>query len=55
MRVVPIQYDGYNRQFKLAKSEDARALEDGGVYLLMDFSWADLEPAEMETTEIPIS
>ena len=29
------------------------ALEDGGGYLLMDFSWSDLEPSEMETTDTP--
>ena len=51
MRVVPIQYDGYNCQFKLPNGEDAGVLEDGGAYLAMDFSWADLEPAEMEPTD----
>ena len=55
MRVITIQYDGYNRQFTLAKNQDAKALEDGGEYLLMDFSSCDLEPAEMETMETPVS
>ena len=51
MRVVPIRYDGYNCQFKLENNEDANALEDSGGYSLMDFSWGDLEPAEMETID----
>ena len=55
MRVITIQYDGYNRQFTLAKNQDAKALEDGGEYLLMDFSSCDLEPAEMEKMEHPVS
>ncbi len=55
MRVIAIQYDAYNRQFTLAKNQDARALEDGGEYLLMDFSSCDLQPAEMEPIETPVS
>jgi hypothetical protein len=54
MRTVPIQYDGYNCQFKLANNEDATTLEDSGAYLVMDFSWGDLEPAEMEPSDIRV-
>jgi len=52
MRTVPIQYDGYNRQFKLVNAGDGKLLEDGTVYLLVDFSSADLEAVPAEEVEV---
>jgi hypothetical protein len=49
MRFVRVQYDGYNRQFKLADREFASELEDGGTYLIADLSPSDFIPvAELE-------
>ena len=44
MRCVKVQYDGYNRQFTLIDRELARELEDGGTYLIADFSAQDFLP-----------
>jgi hypothetical protein len=44
MTIIPLHYDAYNRQFKLSNPEQAKLLEDGCVYLLMDFPARDLEP-----------
>ncbi|HEY2382017.1 MAG TPA: hypothetical protein VGK48_12630 [Terriglobia bacterium] len=44
MRFVRVQYDGYNRQFKLADREFASELEAGGTYLIADLSPSDFIP-----------
>lgn len=41
MKIIPLEYDAYNRKFKLVHKEDAKWLSDGSVYLLMDFSSKD--------------
>ena len=46
MTLIRIQYDAYNRQFKLLDQEIARLLEDGETYLITDFSTRDFEVAE---------
>ena len=49
MRFVRVQYDGDNRQFKLADREFASELEGGGTYLIADLSPADFIPtADLE-------
>ena len=47
MTLVRVQYDAYNRLFKLLDPAMARALEDGETYLIMDFSLKDFEPPEV--------
>ena len=50
MVLIKVQYDAYNRQFKLLDRELARTLEDGETYMLIaDVSVRDLElKQEME-------
>ena len=44
MVLIKVQWDAYNRQFKLLDRELARTLEDGEVYMLIvDVSVRDLE------------
>ena len=44
MVLIKVQWDAYNRQFKLLDRELARTLEDGETYMLMaDVSVRDLE------------
>jgi len=44
MVLIKVQYDGYNRQFKLVDRELAHMLEDGESYMLIaDISLKDLE------------
>jgi hypothetical protein len=43
MRYVKVQYDAWNRRFT-AESELATELEDGGMYLIADFSEEDFLP-----------
>jgi hypothetical protein len=44
MVLIKVQYDAYNRQFKLLDRELARTLEDGETYVVMaDVSVGDLE------------
>jgi hypothetical protein len=44
MVLIKVQYDAYNRQFKLLDRELARTLEDGETYMLIaDVSVRDLE------------
>ena len=35
MTLIRVEYDAYNRQFKLLDQELARSLEDGETYLLI--------------------
>jgi hypothetical protein len=44
MVLIKVQWDAYNRQFKLLDRELARTLEDGETYMLIaDVSVTDLE------------
>ena len=43
MVLVRVQYDAYNRQFKLLDTQLAKVLEDGETYLIMDFGTSDFE------------
>ena len=57
MRFIRVQFDAYNRQFKLADRELASQMEDGGMYLIADLSPSDFLPAEeldlLEADHIP--
>jgi hypothetical protein len=45
MVLIKVQYDGYNRQFKLLDSELAHVLDDGETYVLLaDVSLEDVKP-----------
>ncbi len=44
MVLIKVQYDAYNRQFKLLDRELAHALEDGETYMLIaDVTLEDLK------------
>jgi len=44
MVLIKVQYDAYNKQFKILDRELARTLEDGETYMLIaDVSIKDLE------------
>jgi hypothetical protein len=47
MVLIKVQYDAYNRQFKLLDQELAHVLADGESYLLI----ADMSPRERLLTE----
>jgi len=47
MVLIRVQYDAYNRQFKLLDQQLAYALADGESYLLI----ADMSPGERLLTE----
>jgi hypothetical protein len=52
MVLIKVQWDAYNRQFKLLDRELARTLEDGETYMLIaDVSVRDLE--SKQDMEIP--
>ena len=52
MALIKVQWDAYNRQFKLLDRELARTLEDGETYMLIaDVSVRDLE--SKQDIEIP--
>ena len=59
MVLIKVQYDAYNRQFKLIDRELARILEDGETYMVIaDVSIKDLEsqePAEIPSELIPVT
>ena len=59
MVLIKVQYDAYNRQFKILDRELARTLEDGETYILIaDVSIKDLElkqSAEIQPELIPVS
>ena len=44
MRYVKVQYDAYNRKFKMADGELSTEIDDGGLYLVADFSEEDFLP-----------
>lgn len=47
MILIKVQYDAYNRQFKLLDPETARKLEDGETYVLIaDVAVPDAVPVE---------
>ena len=51
MRYVKVQYDAWNRKF-MADPDLATELEDGGMYLVADFSEEDfLPPAAFDFIE----
>lgn len=56
MQLVRVQYDGYNRRFNLMDGSVAGDLEDGGTYVIADFS-QDFLPADqlemLEANHIP--
>ena len=46
MVLIKVQYDAYNRQFRLLDRDLARVLDDGETYMLIaDVSLEDLKPA----------
>ena len=51
MRYVKVQYDAYNRQFKVADGELSGKLDDGGIYLVADFSREDSILTDLEILE----
>jgi hypothetical protein len=52
MALIKVQWDAYNRQFKLLDREVARTLEDGETYMLIaDVSVRGLE--SKQDIEIP--
>jgi hypothetical protein len=54
MVLIKVQYDAYNRQFKVLDRELAHLLEDGETYVLLaDVSLEDLKPTG--DAEIPSS
>ena len=58
MVLIKVQYDAYNRQFKLIDQQCARILEDGETYMLIaDVSLKDVElkqSLETQTEVIPV-
>jgi len=47
MVLIKVQYDAYNRQFKLLDRDLAHALDDGETYVLVaDVSIEDLKPTD---------
>ena len=55
MKLMRVQYDAYNRQFKLLDKPAGCVLEDGETYLIVDFSAKDfeLESAEVNEANLP--
>ena len=52
MILIKVQYDAYNRQFKLLDRQLARVLEDGETYILIaDVSIKDL--GSTQYTKVP--
>ncbi len=48
MVLIKVQYDAYNRQFKLVDSGFVKILEDGETYMLLaDVSLEDVKLAEV--------
>ncbi len=58
MVLIKVQYDAYNRQFKILDGQLARILEDGETYMLIaDVCVKDLEskqPAEIQSGLISV-
>ena len=59
MVLIRVQYDAYNRQFKILDRELARRLEDGETYILIaDVSINELElkqSLEIQSELIPVT
>jgi hypothetical protein len=56
MVLIKVQYDAYNRQFKVIDRELARILEDGETYMLIaDVSIKDLESVAVPSELIPVT
>jgi hypothetical protein len=57
MTLIRVQYDAYNRQFKLLDKPMSGVLEDGETYLIMNFSGSDfeLEPGEVTEINLPLA
>ena len=52
MVLIKVQYDAYNRQFKILDRELARILKDGETYMLIaDISVKDLELRSSEDVQ----
>ena len=49
MVLIRVEYDAYNRQFKILDRELAHTLEDGETYLVI----ADVHPAEIQPELVP--
>lgn len=48
MILIRVEYDAYNRRFKLLDRQLAKLLEDGEQYLLVaDLAVTDLEPTNL--------
>ena len=55
MVLIKIQYDAYNRQFKILDRELARILKDGENYMLIaDISVKDLELRPSEDVQVEL-
>ena len=58
MVLIKVQYDAYNRQFKILDRELARSLEDGETYMVIaDVSVKDLElkqSVEITSALVPV-
>ena len=53
MVLMRVQYDAYNRQFKILDHEIARTLKDGETYMLIaDISGKDLELRPSEDVQV---
>jgi hypothetical protein len=56
MVLIKVQWDAYNRQFRLIDRELAPALEDGETYMLIaDVSVGDLESKMEINSELSVS
>lgn len=57
MVLIKVQYDAYNRYFKVIDRELARTLEDGGTYVVIaDVSIKDLKlthPLDVPFPDVP--
>ena len=55
MVLIRVQYDAYNRQFKILDGELARILKDGETYMLIaDISVKDLELRPSEDVQVEL-
>jgi hypothetical protein len=56
MVLIKVQYDAYNRQFKILDRELARILKDGETYMLIaDISVKDLEMRPSEDVQVELA
>ena len=59
MVLIRVQYDAYNRQFRILDGELARTLKDGETYMLIaDISVKDIEmkqSADVQVELIPVT